>query len=270
MKKLLALLLACACLLPCVLCACGDNNQTGEDTSLTYIKNKGELILGLDDSFPPMGYKDENGDIVGFDIDVATEVCNRMGVTLKLQPISWKAKEQEIASKSIDCIWNGFTSNEQRQKNLTCSEPYMKNTQVVVLLKDSKVNSLDDLAGKKVVIQTGSTAADAIDANPDFKNSIEVISLEDNVKAMMDLKVGGSDAVVMDEVVARYYLTKDPDSYKILDTALADEIYVIGFRKGDEALCNEVNKYIEEMRADGTLKKLSEKWVGKDLTSDVK
>jgi len=144
----------------------------------------------------------------------------------------------------------------------------MKNTQVAVVLADTAVTTLKDLAGKTVAIQNGSTASDAIDANKEFKDSLkELVKVDDNVQALLDLKVSGSDAVVMDEVVARYYTEKEPGTYKVLDETLADEDYVVGFRKGEESLRNEVEKYLKEMNEDGTLAKISETWFGKDLTT---
>lgn len=245
-----------------------DADTNGADTSLEDIKAKGKLILGLDDAFPPMGFQNDDKEIVGFDIDVAREVCKRMGVELVLQPISWDAKELELSTKNIDCIWNGMSYNTERDQTMTLSATYMKNKQVAVVLADSNINSLADLAGKKVVIQNGSTASDAMDANPDFTNSLkELVKVEDNVQALLDLKTSGSDAVVMDEVVARYYTEKEAGTYKVLDESLADEDYVIGFRKGDESLCAEVEKQIKEMAADGTLAKISETWFGTDLTT---
>lgn len=245
-----------------------DSSSQTVDTSLEDIKAKGKLVLGLDDSFPPMGFQDDNGEIVGFDIDVAKEVTKRMGVELVLQPISWEAKEIELSTKNIDCIWNGMTYNKERDEAMTLSMPYMENTQVAVVLADNTVSTLKDLAGKTVVIQSGSTASDAMDANPDFKDSLkELVKVDNNVQALLDLKVSGSDVVVMDEIVARYYTEKEEGTYKILDEALAQEEYVIGFRKGDKALCAEVEKYLKEMKEDGTLKSISEKWFGKDLTT---
>jgi polar amino acid transport system substrate-binding protein len=240
----------------------------GEDTSLADIKAKGKLVLGLDDAFPPMGFTDDQKQIVGFDIDLAKEVTKRMGVELVLQPISWEAKEAELSTKNIDCIWNGLSYNEERAQTMTLSAPYMKNKQVAVVLADSSVNTLADLAGKTVVIQNGSTASDAMDANEEFKNSLkELIKVDDNVQALLDLKTSGSDAVVMDEVVARYYTEKEQGTYKVLDESLADEDYVVGFRKGDLTLCAEVEKYLKEMAEDGTLAKISNTWFGTDITT---
>lgn len=243
------------------------NNESNVDTSLQDVLDKGNLVLGLDDAFPPMGFKNEDQEIVGFDIDVAKEVSKRIGVELILTPISWDAKEQELATKRIDCIWNGFTKNADREEKMSLSIPYMKNTQVAVALADSGITTLDDLAGKTVVIQNASTASDAMDQNEEFKKSLkELIKVDDNVQALMDLKVGGSDSVVMDEIVARYYVEKEKDIYKILDTTLSEEEYVIGFRKGETALTEEVNKHLQDMAKEGVLAELSEKWVGKDLT----
>lgn len=250
------------------LLAAGCSKKDGADTSLEDIKGKGTLVLGLDDAFPPMGFVDDNQETVGFDIDVAKEVTKRMGVELVIQPINWDAMKMELSTKNVDCIWNGMTYNKERAKSMTLSIPYMKNTQVAVVLAGSDMNNLKDLAGKTVAIQNGSTASDAIDANKEFKDSLkELVKVDDNVQALLDLKVSGSDAVVMDEVVARYYTEKEPGTYKVLDEILVDEDYVVGFRKGEDSLCTEVEKYLNEMAEDGTLAQISENWFGKDLTT---
>lgn len=183
------------------------------------------MILSL-----PWDFWDEDQNIVGFDVDVAKEVAAKLGVELKLQPIDWNSKEQELSTGNVDCLWNGFTKTEKREKEMNLSDPYMKNTQVVVVLADSDINNIADLAGKVVDVQSGSSAELAIDNMPDFKDSVkELVTISDNVKAMMDLGIAGADAVVMDEVVARYYMEKDPGTYRLLDESLADEEYVIGF-----------------------------------------
>ncbi|HIT90702.1 MAG TPA: amino acid ABC transporter substrate-binding protein [Candidatus Merdenecus merdavium] len=248
-----------------------ESSDKGEedDQSLEYIKSEGKFIFGFDEAFPPMGFTDEDQNHVGFDIDVAKEVTKRMGVELELRPISWKAKETELSAKNIDCIWNGLSINEERKEQLTLSDPYMLNRQVIVTLADSDIETLDDLAGKKVVLQNGSTAQTAVDNNPNFKESIgDLTQVEDNIQAMMDLKIGGSDAVVMDEVVAKYYMELEPNKgqYKLLDETLSDEEYAIGFRKGEVALANEINKILKEMKEDGSLAKISNDWFGEDIT----
>jgi len=179
------------------------------DGSLDKVKTVGVFKLGLDDSFPPMGYQDADGNIVGYDIDLATEVCARMGVTLKLVPIDWNSKELELNNGNIDCIWNGFTITDERSAAFNMTEPYLDNRQVVVTTKDSGITDMAGLAGKSVVYQSGSTAQDAIEAteNAAIKNSIKSLSeVDNNVNAMFELQQGISDAVIMDEVVAMYYI----------------------------------------------------------------
>lgn len=194
----------------------GKVSSGATDDSLQKIKDKGEFVLGLDDAFPPMGYRDSDNDIVGFDIDLAKEVCKRMGVTLKLQPINWSAKEQELSSGNIDCIWNGFTTTPERQAALCMSIPYMENRQVIVIPSDSEIQDVAGLAGKTLVIQGGSSAADALEAHPEVKATLkdgQAVEVDNNVTALFDLGGGGSDAVLMDEVVARYYIS-NPDAEK--------------------------------------------------------
>ena len=234
-----------------------------KDTSLETIQNKGTLILGLDESFPPMGFRDEEQNIVGFDL--AKEVATRMGVELVLQPISWDAKELELDTGNIDCIWNGVTVTPQRLELWNMTKSYMTNRQVVVVFADSSLESLSDLKGKTVVLQNGSTASDAIDGNEDFKNSLgNLIYVDDNVQALLDLRVSGSDAVVMDEVVARYYISlpTQQGKFKILEETLSEEEYAVAFRKTDVALRDEVQKHLDEMDEDGTTKEIKEKWFG--------
>lgn len=270
MKKLSVIALALVMAFSTLLSGCSSSNSksSSNDDSLQYVMDKGELIVGLDDSFPPMGYRDKDNKIVGFDVDLAKETCKKMGIKVKFQPVSWESKEQELSSKNIDCIWNGFGITPEREKVLTFTEPYMANPQIFVVLADSGIKTQADLKGKVVAAQSGSTAYATIDKDTKLKDSFkEFIGVEDNVKALMDLEVGGSDAVAMDTVVARYYMTKDPGKYSIIeDTTILDEVMGVGFRKGDNALCKKVEDTLKEMQKDGTLAKISKKWFGEDLT----
>ena len=147
------------------------------DNSLQYILDKGELVLGLDDSFPPMGYSDsKTGEIVGFDIDLAEEVCKRLGVKLVKQPISWDAKEIELSSKNIDVIWNGMSVTDERIENMFLSKPYIANAQVIIVAEDSPIKTKADLKGKKVGLQKGSSALDAVTADTETYNAIKAIA----------------------------------------------------------------------------------------------
>jgi polar amino acid transport system substrate-binding protein len=258
-------------LMSMVLVGCGGGGEGEEaattDESWAKIEDKGELVLGMDEAFPPMGFRDADGQLVGFDVDLATEVCSRLGIELKLQPIDWKVKEQELNTEKIDCIWNGFTITDERLEAMTFTKPYMKNRQVIVLMEDSPVASLADLEGKKLGYQAGSSAEAALNGAEEFKAGLgEVITFDDNMKLLMDLEQGGLDAVLMDEIVARYNIEANDKGFKVLDEALADEEFGIGFRKGEEALMQKVQDTLEEMAADGKLAEISEKWFGKDIT----
>lgn len=266
MKKRILLILLAVIIMSTIFTGCS-GSSSGKDESWDKVTKKGEFVLGLDDSFPPMGFRDENNEIVGFDIDVAKEVCDRLGIKLKLQQIVWETKEQELNTGKIDCIWNGFTI-EGRENDFLFSESYMINRQVLVVKSDSTLSALSDFAGKKLALQAGSTAADALDASEDFKNSLgEVVEFDDNLLALMDLEKGGVDAVLMDDIVAKYNIEVKNADYKILDEALATEHYGIGFRKNDKALRDKVQKTLEDMAKDGKLAEISTKWFGEDMTT---
>lgn len=266
MKRYVAFILLAIALLILVLPGCSATG--GGDDSWNKVKQKGELIMGLDDSFPPMGFRDENNELAGFDVDVAKEVCNRLGVELKLQQIIWDTKEQELNTGKIDCIWNGFTITEERKEQVLFTKPYMNNRQVLVVKSDSPLEKLPDFEGKKLALQAGSSAADALNASADFKEKLtDVVEFDENLTALMDLEKGGVDVVLMDEVVANYNIQTGKFDIKVLDEALATEEYGIGFRKKDAALMNKVQKALEDMAKDGKLAEISNKWFGKDITT---
>ncbi|NLC67785.1 MAG: amino acid ABC transporter substrate-binding protein [Clostridiaceae bacterium] len=242
--------------------------STGTDDSWEKVKEKGKFVLGLDESFPPMGFTDENGEIVGFDIDVAREVCSRLGIELVLQPINWDAKEQELSSNNIDCIWNGFTITEERKQNVLFSEPYMNNRQIIVVKEDAPYNTMEDLKGKKLGLQSQSSAQDALDAHEDFKKSLgEVVLFDTNTVAIMDLEKGGIDALLVDEIVIRYYMQNKKANFKIFEKELSHEEYGIGFRKKDKKLMQKIQETLNDMAKDGTLAQISIKWFDEDITT---
>lgn len=237
-----------------------------QDSSLNYIKEKGVFVLGLDDSFPPMGFRDKKGQIVGFDIDLAKEVCKRMGVELKLQPIDWNAKILDLNSKGIDVIWNGLTITEERKGKIEFSKPYIANRQIVIVKAGSGIDTKADLAGKTVGVQLGSSADDAIKSDAKTAKSIgEIVKFEDNVQALMDLSIGRLDAVVVDEILGRYYISKKEGVYAVATDYFAEEEYGIGFRKGEKAFASEVDRILDEMIKDGAAASISKKWFGEDV-----
>lgn len=294
MKKVWALLLTAILVIGCVGCgspstgngddAAGLNNNSqdmasgmdGEaDASWDKVEQAGKLILGLDDAFPPMGFVDtQTGELVGFDIDVAREVCNHLGIELETQPINWDNKSAELNNGNVDCLWNGFSKTEERDREFNLSIPYMKNNQIVLVKSDSAYKGLKDLEGKVVGVQADSSAEVALNDNPDFKNTLkDVVQIDDYSKAVLEIQNGTIDAIAIDEVVARYYLTNNPGAYVVLqnedgtDASLAQEDYVIGFRKTDDALKAKVEGALKEMAADGTIKEISEKWFSEDVTT---
>ncbi|MBB2182873.1 amino acid ABC transporter substrate-binding protein [Lachnospiraceae bacterium MD1] len=266
MKKLFSLIMVTLMIISLTAC----QKSTGSDESLKYIQDNGKLILGLDDSFPPMGFRDDADNIVGFDVDLAQAVCDKLGVELVLQPIEWDAKEQELNTKNIDCIWNGFSVTPDRLEKLTMSKPYMLNNITLVVTKNSDITKFDDMAGKRLAVQSGSSAEETLNSeeNKDFKDSLgQVNPFSDYVTALMDLETGNSDAVLMDSVVANYMITEAGKDFVVLDETLLKDEYAIGFRKGDTALCEAVEKALKELKADGTVEKLAVKWFGSDITT---
>ena len=181
-----------------------------DDTSLQYVLDKGELILGLDETFPPMGFRDEKGEIIGFDIDLATEVCSRLGVKLKLQPINWNSKEMELSGKTIDCIWNGMSVDDERTEKLDLSKPYIANNQIIIVSDESGIKTKADLAGKKIGAQTGSSSIGAMQADEaTYASFASLDQYDSNDDAYLDLKAGRIDALVVDEVYGRYMIGND-------------------------------------------------------------
>lgn len=225
-----------------------------------------KIVIGLDDNFPPMGFRDEQNNIVGFDIDLAKEAAKRLNMEVEFKPIDWSSKEVELNSKKVDALWNGLTITEERKKNIAFTQPYMENKQIIVVLPNSKVQTKADLAGKVVGAQDGSTSVDAIAKEPAVKSSFKELKLYgDNVAALLDLKAGRLDAVVVDEIVGRYYMTKKPGEYKVLTENFGTEDYGVGFRKDDTQLVDKVQKALDDMKKDGTSAKISEKWFGSSV-----
>lgn len=230
------------------------------------------FIVGFDAEFPPYGYKDDNGEYVGFDFDLAQEVCNRRGWTLVKQPIDWDSKDMELNSGSIDCIWNGFTMNG-REDDYTWSSAYVDNSQVVVVPTNSDIKELKDLAGKVVIVQADSSALaaftgdDATDENKELCASFsELQQVSDYNSAFMSLESGSADAVVLDYGVANYQLKNRGDKFRLLEEKVSSEQYGIGFKKGNTKLRDEVQETLNEMLADGTFDKIAEDW---DLSDSV-
>ena len=244
--------------------------SSSEETEAAEAANtEGTFIVGFDQDFPPMGFLGDDGEYTGFDLDLAKEVASRLGLEFVPQPIAWDAKDMELESGSIDCIWNGFTI-EGREDAYTWSDPYMDNSQVFVVAADSGISSLADLAGKVVEVQTDSSAEAALKDNAELSATFGTLqTTPDYNTAFMDLEMGSVDAIAMDVIVAGYQIEQrgESDKYVILDETLASEEYGIGFKKGNEELRDKVQGALDEMAADGTMAEISEKWFGRDVTT---
>ena len=235
-------------------------NETADDPEA--VAEKTTFTVGFDASFPPYGYKDDNGEYVGFDLDLAQEVCDRLGYELVKQPIDWDAKDMELSSGTIDCIWNGFTMNGREDK-YCWSEPYIDNSQVFVVAADSDIKTKADLAGKTVVVQADSSALKALesDENVELTNSFaELVQVSDYNTAFMNMEAGAADVVAMDVGVAKYQLEERYGKFIILEEELASEVYGVGFDLSNTALRDQVQGALDEMIADGTFIQIAEKW----------
>lgn len=225
------------------------------------------FTVGFDQDFPPMGFVGDDGEYTGFDLELAKEVAKRLGKTFVPQPIAWDAKDMELTSGNIDCIWNGFTITG-REDGYTWTKPYMENSQVFVVGKDSGIKTLADLAGKVVEVQADSSAEKALKQDGKLAETFGTLqTTPDYNTAFMDLEMGAVDAIAMDVIVAGYQIEQRKADFIILDEALAAEEYGVGFKKGNDALRDQVQEQLEAMAADGTMKTISEKWFGKDVTT---
>ncbi len=243
-----------------------NNNQEEVDKSFEDVKDAGKIVVGLDDSFPPMGFKNESGEIVGFDIDLANEVAKKLGVEAEFKAIDWASKELELKSKKIDMIWNGFTITEERKEQVAFTKPYIEQKQLIVVTKESDIKSKSDLAGKVIGLQSGSSSYNALQKDEATLESIkDIVEYSDNNEVLMDLAIGRTEAAVVDEVVSRYYIAKKPDQYVILEENFGFEDFGVGLRKEDKALLAEINKALDELKEDGTTTKISEEWFGQDI-----
>ncbi len=271
-KRILSICMAAMMVLG--MAACGNSSQpevqapeeeqaTAEENTLNYDK----IVVGLDDTFAPLGFRDEEGNLVGVDVELMEATGEIMGIPFELQPIDWSMKETELANKNIDMIWNGYTITEERKEKVAFSQPYLNNRQVVVTMADTDINTLADLTDKTVAAQAESSAIDAINSKPEIAQTFKSLGeFETNDQCLMDLEAGRTDAVVADEVIIRYYVSKKgEEKYKILEEDFGKEEYGIGVRKEDTQLLEALNVALDTLKENGTTKEISEKWFGSDI-----
>lgn len=236
--------------------------QTSEADSNT---EENTFVIGLDDTFAPMGFRDDDGELVGFDIDLAEAVAEDLDYAISFQPIDWAMKETELNAGNIDMIWNGYTITDERAEKVDFGTPYLENSQLIITLEGNDIDSKTDLAGKKVAAQQSSSAVSAIEADPtdiinQFENG-EVIQFPSNNDVFNDLISGRSEAIVVDETLGRFYMNQneEPD-YKILEDNFGNEEYAIGFRQEDDDLREEFNASLERLMEDGTYDDIYQSW----------
>ncbi|VEU82323.1 amino acid ABC transporter substrate-binding protein [Acholeplasma hippikon] len=240
--------------------ACAKKEGTVYETAVS----RGNLVIGLDATFAPMGFKEENGEIVGFDIDLAKAVGEYLKLEVISQPINWDTKEFELKSKQIDMIWNGLTITESRKENMLFSKSYMNNSQIVITNRES-VKTVNDLKNLKVGIQTNSSAEFAVkDSN--IANDIQLLKFDDYATALYELQNNLIDAIVVDDIVGRYMLTvKNITNLFILDEDFGSEEYGIGFNLGEIKLKEKIDEALTYLLESGVAAEISNKWFGNNL-----
>lgn len=268
MKKVLAFI-ATAVLASAFMTACSTTNSTTSETystTLADIQEKGELVIGLDDTFAPMGFRDEAGNLVGFDIDLANAVCEQLGVTATFKPIDWDSKELALSSGTIDCVWNGMSITPEREEQMSLSQAYLNN-KIVIMTKDGvTVNNKEDLANYQIGIQAGSAALEAVKAD-DIYDSIQgnITEYPTYDEVILDMEAGRLDCMIIDEVYGGYKNEKMGQVFSISDINFGDDLYAIGFRKGDTELTQAVNDALNALIANGSAAKISNNWFGADI-----
>ena len=264
MKKKLSLIIAfvaAMALSAVMLAGCGGGGSAAESEPQGAPAEGAEFIVGFDQSYPPYGFVGNDGNYTGFDLDLAAEVCERNGWTVKYEPIDGAAKDTLLNSGAISCIWNGFTM-EGREDSYTFSEPYMLNGQVVVVKKDKGIASLDDLAGKTVITQVDSAALDVLEGDKaDLAATFgKLETIGEYNTAFMQLESGAVDAVACDLSIAQYQMSAKPDAYVMLDETLSSEHYAVGFKMGNTETAEKVSQTLKAMYEDGTIEELCNKY----------
>lgn len=274
MKKYLALFLTMAMSVG-VLAGCGGGTDETATTDGADTAERTTFTVGFDAEYPPYGFKNDAGEYVGFDLDLAQEVCDRNGWELIKQPIDWSSKDMELNSGTVDCLWNGFTMTG-RESEYTFSKPYVDNSIVFVVRQDSDIRTKDDLAGKTVITQAGSSALTALTNEEDNEENLALTasfgSLEqtpDYNSAFMSLETGAVDAIAVDIGVAQYQLTNHSDKFRQLEEPLSTEQYAIAFKLGNEELRDQVQATLDEMVEDGTFDAIAANYADYNLDQMV-
>lgn len=273
-KKIWALMLALVMVLSTLmLTGCGGTGEEGEGdaaaelTGWEYIQDKGELVVGLDDTFAPMGFRDESNNLVGFDVDMANAVGEILGVTITFQPIDWDSKELELNSKRIDVIWNGLSVTPERMENMSMSKMYLNNSNILMTFNpDVVIDKEEDLASYKIGTQADSSALHVMQSSEKFDLYAENVSEYRTFdEAILDMQAGRVDCIVVDQVLGEYKNSKMDEKMTVCNFNFGDDFFAIGARKADTTLTDKLNESLQQLIDDGTAAEISNKWFGKDI-----
>lgn len=264
MKRIVALLLMALMALGLF---AGCQQAPAADGGWKYIEDKGVLVIGLDDTFAPMGFRDEANNLVGFDIDLANAVGETLGIRVEFQPIDWNAKELELSSKRIDCIWNGMSATPKRQEDMALTNKYLNNRIVIMALSaDIKVEAVEDLQNYNIGTQADSAALETMQAHADFASfSDKITEYGTYDEAIMDMQAGRVDLIVVDEVLGEYKNSKLDEKMHLCDFNFGDDFYAIGCRKGENDVAGKITGAIDALIKNGKAAEISNKWFGRDI-----
>ena len=253
-----------------VIAGCGRKKTDTDQWS--RISSEKRVIVGLDDSFVPMGFQNKAGEIIGFDVDLARAVFDLYGITVDFQPIDWSMKENELQNQTIDLIWNGYSKSAEREEKVLFSDEYMKNEQVVVSLKKNNINRFADMKGKILGAQNGSSGYNSFEEQPEIlKNLVKdqtAILYDGFNEAFMDLKSGRIDGLLIDRVYANYYLSHEDNlaDFSIVSGQFESEAFAVGLRKSDKIVADKINIAFAKLRESGKLAEISKEWFGENVT----
>lgn len=270
-KKWQTWLLLIVILVPTVLLSGCESVTKRAHTTDTWskIERRGKVTVGLDDSFVPMGFRQKNGKLVGYDIDLARAVFKQYGIKVDFQTIDWSMKETELNNGTIDLIWNGYTITDARKKTVLFSRPYAQNQQILVTKKQSHITNFADMKGKTLGVQNGSTGTDVLDKNPkmlkDYIKGHKAVLYDTFPEAFIDLNANRIQGILMDKVYAQYYIKHQSDSSAYstyISKQIPSEDFAVGMRKGDVTLKKKIDTALGKMQKNGQLKQINEKWFG--------
>lgn len=234
-------------------------------TTWEQIEARGYVIVGLDDTFAPMGFRNAQNQLVGFDVDLAKLVFETLDIEVRFQPIEWAAKVLELDAGNIDMIWNGLTITEPRRLEMLFSDAYIANRQIVMTKSGLTINTIAELSGKKVGVQLGSASESIVKANAIYSNLAQLVTFDTFNLALTDLNTGTIDAVVLDEIYGRYVISQTPNTYRVMTETFGDETYGIGFRLGNTSIRDTVNDTLFDLIESGAALAIAQQWFAEDV-----